>query len=128
MSRRLVLLVFLLLAGCWTDPATRLAYDLEAGASRVGPAEGATYTLQHRVPSKPGDCVGPYRVQLDRVGAIIVWCKDASGSATVSSHNTSYHGRFVDTPETYILDKPGGESLIVELQRRAGRVQVTSVR
>ena len=128
MSRRLVLLVFLLLAGCWTDPATRLAYDLEAGASRTGQAEGATYTLQHRVPSKSGECAGPYRVQLDRVGAIIVWCKDASGTVTVSSHSTSYHARFVETPQTYVVDKPGGESLIVGLERRAGRVQVTGVR
>ena len=93
------------LTGCFTDAATRLAYDLETAAGRVGPSDGANYTLVHRVPSNSGECVGPYRIQVDRVGAIIVWCKDAGGS-TVSSHSTTYHARFVDTPQTSIIDKP----------------------
>src|SRR5512140_3168167 len=81
----------LLLGGCLTDAATRLAYDIEAGAGRVGRAEGASYTLVHRVPSSAGECAGPYRVQLDKVGAIVVWCKDAAGDTIGSSHSTSYH-------------------------------------
>lgn len=128
-SRGLALLApTLLLAACWTDAATRLAYDLERGAGKVGSPEGATYAVVHRTPSEPGECVGPYQVQLDRVGAIIVWCKDASGGATVSSHSTSYHGRFVDTPETHIVNKRAGEPLVVTLERRGGRVVVASVR
>jgi hypothetical protein len=115
------------LTGCFTDAATRLAYDLETAAGRVGPTDGANYTLVHRVPSNSGECVGPYRIQVDRVGAIIVWCKDAGGS-TVSSHSTTYHARFVDTPQTSIIDKPAKDSVVFELERRGGRVVIAAVR
>ena len=121
-------LTVLLLAGCVTDAATRLAYDIEHGAGRVGRANGALYTLVHRVPSSASECVGPYRVQLDKVGAIIVWCKDAVGATTVSSHSTSYHARFVDTVETRIVDKPAKEALVIDLERRGGRVVIVGVR
>ena len=117
----------LLLAGCLTDAATRLAYDLEAGAGRLGREDGASYTVVHRAPSKAGECEGAYRVQLDKVGAIIVWCKD-SNDKTVSSHSTSYHGRFVETPATHILDKPAREALFIELERRGGRAVIAAVR
>jgi hypothetical protein len=114
------------LTGFFTDAATRLAYDLETAAGRVGPADGANTrwcTAYRRV----GECVGPYRVQVDRVGAIIVWCKDAGGS-TVSSHSTTYHTRFVDTPQTSIIDKPAKDSVVFELERRSGRVVIAVVR
>ena len=117
-----------LLGGCLTDAATRLAYDIETGAGRVDRSDGAKYILVHRVPSSAGECVGPYRVQFDKVGAIIVWCKDAAGEATVSSHSTSYHARFVDTPETRIVDKPASEALVIDLKRREGRVVVANAR
>jgi hypothetical protein len=118
----------LLLAGCLTDAATRLAYDLEAAAGRVGSGEGAAYTLVHRAPSRRGECEGPYRVQLDQVGAIIVWCKDAAGDKTVSSHSTTYHSRYVATAQTTILEKPARAPLTVELQRRGGRVVIVAAR
>lgn len=111
-----------------TDAATRLAHDIEAGADRVGRADGARYTLVHRVPSSAGECVGPYRVQFDQVGAIIVWCKDATGDTTVSSHSTSYHARFVDTPEARIVDKPAKDALVIDLERRGGRVVIVGVK
>lgn len=108
----------LLLGACGlgTDAATRLAYDLAAAAQQLPAQSGATFQLPHRVPSRRGECEGPYRVQLDRVGALIVWCRDATGK-TISSHSTSFHARSVDTPNTLILDKPAGETLVVELQR-----------
>ena len=118
----------LTLSGCWTDPATRLAYDLEAAAGRVGSAEGSTYALVHHTPSHAGECDGPYRIQADKVGAIIVWCRDVSGTATLSSHSTSYHSRFLVTPETFIVDKRAREDLVVLLERRDGRVVISSVR
>jgi hypothetical protein len=116
-------------AGCdgWTDAATRLAFDIEAGTGRLGAQNGAKYSIRHNTPSKAGECTGPYRVQVDKVGALVIWCKDASGR-TVSSHSTSYHGRYVDTPRTYILEKPAGEALIIDLERRNGRAVVTDVR
>lgn len=130
MTRRrlLALLPPMLLAGCLTDAATRIAYDLESGAKRVGPAEGARFTVEHGTPSKRGECEGRYTAQFDKVGAIIVWCKDADGVNVVSSHSTSYHGRFVDTPRTYILDKNPRETLVIELQRRGGRVVIADAR
>ena len=81
----------------------------------------------HRTPSKDGECVASYKVQVDDAGAIIIWCYDASGTETVSSHSTSYHGRYVDTPKTYILDKPAGEPLLIELERQGNRAVIVDV-
>jgi hypothetical protein len=122
--RLILLLPFLLLSGCVTDAATRLAFDIKAGAARVGPANGATYTVEHRTPSARGQCMGRYTVQLDQVGALIVWCLDDDGDTVVSSHSTSHHGRFVDTPRTYILEKGARETLLIRLERRNGRVVI----
>jgi len=115
-------------AGCGvlTDAATRLAYDLKAAEGRLGSAEGDAHTFRHAVPSHPGQCTGPYSVQLDQVGLIVFWCKDTSGK-TVSSHSTSYHRRFVDTAKTFLLDKPAGAALEIRLERRQGRAVITSV-
>lgn len=126
--RRAVLGLLPAAVGCgeFTDPATRLAYELEAGAQRLGDVPGATLQLQHRTPSKAGQCSGPYSVQLDKVGALIVWCKDAAG-ATVSSHSTSYHARHVDTPQTWLLDKAAGSPLLIELERRGDRAAIRRV-
>jgi hypothetical protein len=118
-----------ILGGCdvATDAATRLASDIEAGANRLGSKDGAAYSIHHQTPSKPGQCTGPYNLQLDQVGAMIIWCKDAAGE-TVSSHSTSYHARFVDTPQTILLDKEAGTILIIDLERRGGRAVITDVR
>jgi hypothetical protein len=117
------------IAGCgvFTDAATRIAYDIEAGAGRLGRENGARYSIQHHTPSKAGECVGPYVVQLDKVGALVIWCKDEAGT-TVSSHSTTYHGRFVDTPLTYKLNKPAGSTLTIDIERRGSRAVIASVR
>lgn len=83
--------------------------------------------MSARRPPRAGQCDGPCRVQVDKVGAIIVWCYDASGK-TVSSHSTTSHGKAVDTPRTWILDKGAGETLIIDLERRRGRAVITNVR
>ena len=132
MNRPAWLLLLTLLAvttGCdlFTDAATRLAYDLEAGAGRLGRQAGASTSVRHSTPSKSGDCAGPYKVQLDKVGALIVWCYGAAGE-TVSSHSTTYHARLVDTPKTYLLDKAAGAPLTITLERRGGRALITDVR
>ena len=126
----LLLLMFLTaVAGCdiVTDPATRLAFELEVGTGRLGREAGATYSVQHNQPSKSGECIGPYKVQLDKVGGLIIWCNDTSGH-TVSSHSTSYHARFVETPQTFILEKPAGTFLTIDLERRDDRAVITNVR
>jgi hypothetical protein len=126
-----ILPAFLLMsvAGCnvVTDAATRLAYDIKDGASRLGARDGAVHSIHHQTPSASGQCTGPYKLQLDKVGAIIIWCKDASGE-TVSSHSTTYHARYVDTPTTYLLDKDAGTTLTIDLERRGGRAVVTDAR
>jgi len=116
------------LAACsgWTDPATRIAFDIEDGAKALGAAAGDEFTVYHSVPSRDDECAGPYKVQFDRVGALIVWCYDRAG-ATVSSHSTTAHSRTVDTAGTWILDKPAGETLVIRLERRGGRAVVTGV-
>lgn len=126
--RKLLLFPLLLLTGCLTDAATRIAYDIEAGAQRVGYVDGSKFTLTHRTPSKRGECEGSYTVQLDKVGAIIIWCKDVQGAQVVSSHSTSYHRRFVDTLHTTLLEKKAGETLFIELERRRGRIIITEAR
>ena len=109
-----------------TDPATRLASGIEAGVSQLGMPDGATYSIQNLSPSEHSECTGPYTVQLDKVGALIVWCKDASGKTLISG-STTYHARFVDTPKTYIVDKPAGSTLTIDLERRNGRAVIVDV-
>ena len=117
-------LAVLLLAGCLTDAATRLAYDIKAGVARVGAENGAHYTIEHRTPSRRGECAGPYTVQFDQVGALIIWCRVGDGQTVASSPGTSYHRRFVDTPRTWILEKGAGETLLIRLERQNGRVVI----
>lgn len=116
-------------AGCgeFTDAATRIAFDIQANVGRLGAEPGARYSIQHRTPSRADQCTGPYRVQIDKVGALVIWCRDAAGR-TVSSHSTTYHSRFVDTPRTWILDKPAASTLTIDLQRQGGRAVIVDVR
>jgi hypothetical protein len=124
-----VLLCLVCVTGCnaLTDPATRLASGIEAGVSQLGMQDGATYSIQNLTPATSGECNGPYTVQLDKVGALIVWCKDAAGKTLISG-STTYHARFVDTPKTYIVNKSAGSSLTIDLQRRNGRAVIVDVR
>jgi hypothetical protein len=123
------LLLWLLsaMSGCdiLTDAATRLAYDVKEGAGKLGREAGERYSIRH-TPAEADECSGPYTVQFDKVGALIVWCKDAAGN-TVASGSTTYHSRFIDTPKTYIVDKAAGTTLLIEIERRNGRAVVTNV-
>lgn len=110
-----------------TDGATRIAYAIEAGVGGLAQAEGSRHAIESISPTRGGECAGPYKLQLDKVGALIVWCMDAAG-AVASSHSTSYHARFIDTPKTYLLDKAAGETLTIDLERRGGRASVSNVR
>lgn len=125
--RGVLLIVFAAVAGCdaFTDAATRIAYDIEAGEGRLGREIGARYSIRHHTPSKAGQCTGPYTVQIDKVGALVIWCYDETGK-TVSSHSTTYHARFVDTPQTYIREKPAGSTLTIDIERRGNRAVITN--
>jgi hypothetical protein len=117
-----------LLTGCFTDAATRIAYDIEAATRHVGNTENSRFILVHRTPSKKGECDNSYKVQLDKVGALIIWCNNERNNQILSSHSTSYHSRFVDTTETYKLEKKAGEILFIELGRRNGRIVIIDVK
>lgn len=128
--RWLPVLVFLALAAGsdrFTDAATRLAYDMEAGAGLLGKEEGSRYSIQHHTPSADWQCTGPYWVQFDSDRGLVIWCKDESGN-TVSGHSTSYAERFVHSPRQYILNKPAGSTLIIDIERRGGRAVITDIR
>lgn len=128
-SRWTVLTACAILSGCFgnfTDAATRLAADVQDGADRVGESEGAFTVVEHATPSRDGECEGPYKVQADKVGAIVIWCYDAAGN-TVSSHSTTSHSTRVDSRATFIVDKGAGEPLHVRLERIAGRIVITDV-
>jgi hypothetical protein len=114
--------------GTFTDPATRLAAELKSAADVVAKPEGARHTHIHRTPSRPGECEGPYRVQIDEVGALIVWCKSATSGETLSSHSTSSHADVVAAKETFIVDKRPSEDLVIDLARIGGKVTVVAVK
>lgn len=121
------LVAILLLSGCdiFTDAATRLAYDIESAAKKLK-NHGDRFTLRHETPSKRGECSGPYTVQLDKVGALVIWCKDENGEI-LSSPGTSYHRRFVQTPETHYLNKEAGETLVIELEQQGSKAVIVKV-
>ena len=115
-------------AGCdsFTDPATRLAYAIEGGVGNLKHQPNAQYLIDQLSPADGDECTGPYKVQLDKVGAIIIWCLDATGRVE-TSHSTSYHARFVNTPETILVEKPAGSTLTITLERRDGLAVITRV-
>ena len=67
-------------------------------------------------------------MQIDKVGALIIWCLDSRTGATTGSHSTSYHGRFVESPQTWIVEKKAGESLYIDLEKGRDKARVVAVR
>jgi hypothetical protein len=128
---RLALLLFplLWLAGCslLQDPGTRLGFAIEAGVKHLPAQNGSTYTIRYEPPKWLAKRGYSYSVQLDKTGALIVWYKDARGKVTESG-TTTHHSRFVDTPKTYKIDKPGNSPLLIELKRENGRAVIVGVR
>ena len=122
----IVVLASLTGCGSFTDAATRIAFDIEANVKHLGRENGSTLTIRHETPSKAGDCAGPFKVQFDKAGLLVIWCQDDHGHV-VASHSTSYHRRFVDTAETYIVEKPAKSVLLIQLERRNGRAIITKV-
>lgn len=116
-----------LLAAC-TDGATRIAYDLEAGAKALQRSGAASTSVKHVLEAHPEGCAGPYAVQFSAASILVIWCKDASGARTVGSHGTTYHLRFVEVPKQLNLEKNAGEPLYIDLEKRRGRVNVVAIR
>jgi len=115
------------LAAC-TDGATRIAYDIEAGAAAFRHINAAHYSIKHVPEASPDGCAGPYRVQVSERSILVIWCMDATASRVLASHGTTYHLNFVDVPRTFKLDKGAGEPLLIELEKRDGRIIVADVK
>lgn len=125
----LLLLPLLWLSACnlLEDPATSIGFTIESEVTHLGSTEGAHYTIRYRPPAKLAADGGSYSVQFDKVGALIVWYLDANGKVTESA-TTTFHARFVVTPQTYKLDKPGNAVLLIDLERRGGKAVIVDVR
>ena len=106
-----------------TDGGTRVGSQLEIGADKLADDEGSTYTVTGITPATSNDCYGPYRVQFDKVGAIIVWCydNDSPDHHVVGGGSTTHAVAYVDTPKTWTIDKPAGATISVDLRRSHGR-------
>jgi hypothetical protein len=128
MKTLISLLLFACVVGCsaFEDTATSLANDIERQVKYLGGTDGSTYVITHNAKARATANARLITVQFDKVGALIVWYKDADGKV-IESGSTSYHARFVDTPNTIIVDKSIDSPLQVEVQRLGGRAIVARV-
>jgi hypothetical protein len=111
-----------------TDAATRIAYDLEAGAKGLRSSAKETSTVDHVPVAAPEGCPGPYTVQLSRESALVVWCQEAIGAPSSGSHTTTYHLNFVSVPETLIVHKDAGEHTEIDLRKTGDSISVVGLR
>ena len=129
LSAGVLLLAVTILVSC-TDGATRIANQIESDVAAFERSRANKATITHQPIRRWGNgCDDAYRLQVDKVGAIIIWCKDGATGVTTGSHSTSYHARFVDTRQTWIVNKKKSEVVTIELEKRTGgKPQVISVR
>lgn len=118
-------LIALCILGCsfLEDAATSLAHDIERGVRQLESGEGSTHVIVHDASKRATADARTIKVQLDEVGALIVWYMDADGEV-LESGSTTYLSRFVDIPETILVDKQIESPLSIEVQRRNGRAVV----
>jgi hypothetical protein len=113
----------------FVDAATAIAYDIEREAGKFARSGAERTTMVHVPASTSAGCKDDYRMQFSSNSAIVIWCRaPGSTTETVSSHSTTYHLRFVEVPETTILDKERGESIAIDLVRGSGKPVVAAVR
>lgn len=117
-----------LAAGC-TDAATRVAYDIEAGAKAAAASADGRATVRHEPSRRPEGCDGAYRIEIGagraadpRKGSITVKC------AGRGLWYTTYHLNFVVVPATVRADKRAGEPVLVDLERRGAEIALVGVR
>lgn len=140
--RRLAVLAVLAFASACSDAATRVAYDIEAGTKRLESAEGARAEISHTPRSWPEGCAGSYTLQIEKGVAIDLGngnfrISGDSGGLSVNCYGsdgrphgwgTTYHLRFVDVPATVKVTKNGGETAVIEVERKSGRPVLVGVR
>ena len=118
----------LALAGC-TDAATRIAYDIEAGAKALKSSTDSGTTVRHEPASWPDGCGDGYALEIGRGAS----GDPGKGSITVKCAGrgifyTTYHLNFVVVPATVSVRKATGEPVLLKLEKRAGDIALTEVR
>lgn len=116
------------LAGC-TDAATRIAYDVEAGAKSLKASAQSSATVRHEPASWPDGCGDGYALEIGRGAS----GDPGKGSITVKCAGrgifyTTYHLNFVVVPATVSVRKQAGEPVLLHLEKRGGDIALTEVR
>ena len=104
-----------------TDAATRLAYELKAGAKQLNKSDKSEWEVEHLPVSSPEGIDGAYQITLQAVkhdnNGI-----NGSGSLTVENiggkyYGTSYHLRFVTVTKELKIRKKKGETTYLTLRK-----------
>jgi len=116
----LALLTVLSTSSCYyvfTDAATRLAYDLKAGAAKLSGSDLQEWEIEHRPASFPYGVHGDYEIILNAVDQ----ARQRGGSLGVTGEGvrsgTSYHLRFVTVPKELRIHKKKGEVTYLTLRK-----------
>jgi hypothetical protein len=123
----LILTLALILTGCSSDAATRLAYDLEREAKTLLSSGDKTLAFTHKPQGPPDGVTGAYTVTFKGGPLGQGFLAFSKGSHEVWTH-TSYHLRFVEVPKDLRIRKGDGESFVVVLAKIDGAVHVTELR
>jgi hypothetical protein len=116
------------LAGC-TDAATRIAYDIEAGAKSLRSSAQSAVTVRHEPASWPDGCGDGYALEIGRGAS----GDPGKGSITVKCAGrgifyTTYHLNFVVVPALVSVRKAAGEPVLLQLEKRAGDIALVEIR
>lgn len=138
LSLSFCLIISSLLAGCFmiTDGATRLAYDIESGASKLHNSNQERIEVVHRPRSTPDGVRGPYEIMLQyslehpkKGGTLVVAGLDDQGSRVQGSvWTTSYHLNFVRVPQDLVIRKAKHAPTVIVLHKVGDAIEVESLR
>ncbi len=114
----LAALAFLSACNVATDAATRLAYDLEAGAKKLNESGKNELEIEHRPLGSPEGISGDYTILLQAVKS----GDPASGSLAVGAvggkrYGTSYHLNSMTVPKELSIQKAKGDPTYFMLRK-----------
>ena len=122
----LAVIAAVLVMGCdsfLTDAATRLAYDLEAGARSLRAESATELVFDHKSKSWPEGCKGDYNVTLQAGGSLLVGCVGEPNYTQLGySYSTTYHRRFVRVPRELRVAHSPAEATRITLRKGNGDI------